>query len=158
MVGFPASHVSFRGGVKPIGSMYATKCRYIYILYIIYYIYTHILYIYIPYMDLMGICSSSSTPLKSPPQTRPAILSHLQRFGGGDGCWLTDQWFGWFVYSPENEQMSPENQWLEDVFPIEIVIIGEHVSFRECMFYQKGCPICHFWADDFPNFPFGGIS
>ena len=25
------------------------------------------------------------------------------------------------VYSPENERMSPENQWLEDVFPTEIV-------------------------------------
>ena len=25
------------------------------------------------------------------------------------------------LYPPENERISPENQWLEDVFPIEIV-------------------------------------
>ena len=34
------------------------------------------------------------------------------------------------IYSPENEQMSPENQWLEDVFPIEIcVILGDMLVF-----------------------------
>ena len=31
------------------------------------------------------------------------------------------------VYSPEN---SPENHWLEDAFPIEIVFFRGHVSFR----------------------------
>ena len=34
-------------------------------------------------------------------------------------------------YTPENERMSPENQWLEDVFPIEIVpFYGTFVGFR----------------------------
>ena len=34
-------------------------------------------------------------------------------------------------FSPENERMSPENQWLEDVFPIEIVpFLGDMLVFR----------------------------
>ena len=28
--------------------------------------------------------------------------------------------------------MSPENQWLEDLFPIEIVPFWGHVSFQGC--------------------------
>ena len=46
---------------------------------------------------------------------------------------------------PRKTDMSPENQWLEDVFPIEIVIVpfyGTFVSFRGCIypyFDQKNC-------------------
>ena len=42
------------------------------------------------------------------------------------------------MYSPEN---SPENQWLEDVFPIEIVFFRGHVSFRGCIInmFKKTC-------------------
>ena len=32
--------------------------------------------------------------------------------------------------------MSPENHWLEDVFPIEIVLFRGHVSFRGCSFQK----------------------
>ena len=37
------------------------------------------------------------------------------------------------IYSPENERMSPENQWLEDVVPIEIVpFLGDNLGvFRD---------------------------
>ncbi len=34
------------------------------------------------------------------------------------------------IILPETN-MAPENQWLEDVFPIEIVRFRGHVSFRE---------------------------
>ena len=37
--------------------------------------------------------------------------------------------------------MSPENQWLEDVFPTEIVpLFTGHVSFRGCRFMDHFCP------------------
>ena len=38
------------------------------------------------------------------------------------------------VNTHENERISPENQWLEDVFPIEMVpFLGGHVNFQgEC--------------------------
>ena len=39
-----------------------------------------------------------------------------------------------FHHTPSKTNMSPENQWLEDVCPIEIdsPFLGEHVSLREC--------------------------
>ena len=38
--------------------------------------------------------------------------------------------------TPWKTNMSPENHWLEDVFPIEIVLFRGHVSFRGCSFQK----------------------
>ena len=43
---------------------------------------------------------------------------------------LSDETLVNLIYSPQNERMSPETQWLEDVFPIEIcVILGDMLVF-----------------------------
>ena len=43
--------------------------------------------------------------------------------------------------------MSPENQWLEDVFPIEIVPFRGHVSLRGCILFSNE----ESFAEDFLN-------
>ena len=37
---------------------------------------------------------------------------------------------GYFKNTPRKTNMSPENQWLEDVFPDKLSFFGGHVSFR----------------------------
>ena len=41
--------------------------------------------------------------------------------------------------TPWKTNMSPGNQWVEDVFPIEIVLFRGHVSFRGCSFWNDPC-------------------
>ena len=50
--------------------------------------------------------------------------------------------------------MSPENQWLEDLFPIELVPFMGHVSFRGCIWYTYKTwvsPVCHIHLRAFPQ-------
>ena len=49
-----------------------------------------------------------------------------------------DDW----IYSPENERMSPENEWLEDVFSIEMVsFLGDMLVFGGVM-NMRGLGTC----------------
>ena len=46
------------------------------------------------------------------------LVREIPLFQGNLGWWNI---IIWPDISPENERMSPENQWLEDVFPIQLV-------------------------------------
>ena len=46
--------------------------------------------------------------------------------------WLLPPFLDSDRYSPENEGLSPENQWLEDVFLTKIVPFWGHVRFQGC--------------------------
>ena len=49
---------------------------------------------------------------------------------------VTNRRFGRYkfaqIHTPRKTNMSPENQWLEDVFPTKIVPFWGHVSFQGC--------------------------